>query len=60
VADLFAAAANKSATSVDQLASAFNQSAAVAKNAGVSIEELTGALALLAQRGIQGSTRARR
>lgn len=55
VADLMSAGANKSATDVGQLGAAFNQSAAVAKNAGLSIEELTGTLAFLAQRGIEGS-----
>jgi len=55
VADLLASGANKSATDVSQLGAAFNQSAAVAKNAGLSIEELTGTLAFLAQRGMEGS-----
>lgn len=55
VADLMAAGAGKSATSVGQLGAAFNQSAAVAKNAGLSIEELTGTLSFLAQRGMEGS-----
>ena len=55
VADLMAAGANKSATDVGQLGAAFNQSAAVADNAGLSIEELTGTLAFLAQRGMEGS-----
>lgn len=55
VADLMAAGAGKSATSVGGLGQAFNQSAAVAKNAGLSIEELTGTLSFLAQRGIEGS-----
>lgn len=55
IADLIAAGANKSATSVDELGQAFNQSASVAANAGLSIETLTGTLAFLAQRGIEGS-----
>jgi TP901 family phage tail tape measure protein len=55
VSDLLAAGANKSATDVSALGQAFNQSAAVAKNAGLSIEELTGTLSFLAQRGIEGS-----
>lgn len=55
VSDLMAAGAGKSATSVGELGAAFNQSAAVAKNAGLSIEELTGTLSFLAQRGIAGS-----
>lgn len=55
IADLVAAGANKSATSVGQLGMAFNQSAAVAANAGLSIEELTGTLSFLAQRGLEGS-----
>lgn len=55
VADLLSAGANKSATDVAHLGDAFNQSAAVAKSAGLSIEELTGTLAFLAQRGLEGS-----
>jgi TP901 family phage tail tape measure protein len=55
ISDLIAAAAGKSATDVGQLGAAFNQSAAVAANAGLSIEELTGTLGFLAQRGLEGS-----
>jgi TP901 family phage tail tape measure protein len=55
VADLMSAGANKSATDVGQLGAAFNQSAAVAKSAGLDIETLTGTLAFLAQRGMEGS-----
>ncbi len=55
VADLLSAGANKSATDVGQLGQAFNQSAAVAKNAGLDIETLTGTLAFFAQRGMEGS-----
>lgn len=55
VADLLSAAANKSATDVSALGLAFNQSAAVAKNAGLDIGTLTGTLAFLAQRGLEGS-----
>ncbi len=55
VADLMSAGANKSATDVGQLGAAFNQSAAVAKNAGLDIETLTGTLAFFAQRGMEGS-----
>lgn len=55
VADVIAAGANKSATSVDALGQAFNMSAAVAQGAGLSLEELAGTLSFLAQRGLQGS-----
>jgi TP901 family phage tail tape measure protein len=55
VADLMSAGANKSATDVGQLGAAFNQSAAVAKNAGLNIETLTGTLAFFTQRGLEGS-----
>jgi TP901 family phage tail tape measure protein len=55
VADVISAGANKSATDVGQLNAAFNQSASVAKGAGLSLEQLTGVLALLAQNGLQGS-----
>lgn len=55
VADVMAAGANKSATSVDELGSAFNQSAAVAHGAGLTFEELAGTLSYLAQKGLQGS-----
>jgi len=55
VADLMSAGANKSATDVGKLSQAFNQTASVAKDSGLSIEELTGTLALLAQNGLEGS-----
>jgi TP901 family phage tail tape measure protein len=55
VADLLAAGANKSSTSIAQLGSAFNQAAGVAKDSGLSIEQLTGTLAFLAQNGLEGS-----
>jgi TP901 family phage tail tape measure protein len=55
VADVMSAAAGKSATDVGQLNAAFNQSASVAQGAGLSLEQLAGTLALLAQNGLEGS-----
>jgi TP901 family phage tail tape measure protein len=55
VADLFAAAANKSATSVDDLAQGLAQSGAVAAQFGVPIEDAVAALSLFADFGLKGS-----
>jgi TP901 family phage tail tape measure protein len=55
VADLLAAAANKSAADVSDLAPALQQSALVASQMGLSIEETTGTLAAFAQAGLKGS-----
>jgi TP901 family phage tail tape measure protein len=55
VADTLSAAANKSATDVGKLDQAFGQSAQVAAQSGLSFEQLTGTLALLAQHGLEGS-----
>ncbi|SCX37970.1 phage tail tape measure protein, TP901 family, core region [Klenkia marina] len=55
VADLLAAGAGKAQGSVDDLSQAMNQSALVAKNAGLSIDQTTGALALFASQGLLGS-----
>lgn len=55
VADLLAAGAGKAQGSVSDLSAALNQSALVAKNTGLSIEDTTGALALFASNGLLGS-----
>lgn len=55
VADLLAAAANKSATDVHQMGQSFSQGAGQAAGLGVSIEETTGTLALFAQNALVGS-----
>lgn len=55
VADLLAAGAGKAQGSVEDLSGALNQSALVAKNTGLSIEDTTGALALFASNGLLGS-----
>lgn len=55
VADLLAAGAGKAQGSVNDLSMALNQSALVAKNTGLSIEDTTGALALFASKGLLGS-----
>ncbi len=55
VADLLAAAANKSAADVSDLAPALQQSALVASQMGLSLETTTGTLAAFAQAGLKGS-----
>ena len=55
VADLMAGAANKSATDVIGVGEAFKYAAPLANAAGVSIEDLTTAIATLAEGGITGS-----
>lgn len=55
VADLLAAAANKSAADVSDLAPALQQSALVAAQMGLSLETTTGTLAAFAQAGLKGS-----
>lgn len=55
VADLMAASANASSADVSDMAIAFKQSAAVAAQLGVPIEDLTTALAEMANAGIKGS-----
>lgn len=55
IADLLAAGAGKAQGSVEDLGAALNQSALVANNAGLSIEDTTGALAQFAAAGLTGS-----
>ena len=55
VADALAVGATKSAVEVSDMADAFNMSAAVAAQAGMSAQELTAAIALLGNAGIRGS-----
>lgn len=55
VADVLAAAANKSATNVHEMALATKMAGLVASQAGMSFEETSGALALFAQNGLAGS-----
>ncbi|KAB1647469.1 phage tail tape measure protein [Pseudoclavibacter sp. CFCC 14310] len=55
VADLLAAGAGKAQGSVNDLSQALNQSALVAKNTGLNIDETTGALAMFASKGLIGS-----
>ncbi|MCW2811415.1 MAG: phage tail tape measure protein, partial [Friedmanniella sp.] len=55
VADLLAAGAGKAQGSVHDMAAALNQSALVANQAGLSIEDTAGALALFAHNGLIGS-----
>lgn len=55
VADLLAAGAGKAQGSVSDMASALNQSGLVAAQAGLTIEETTGALAAFASAGLLGS-----
>ncbi len=55
VADLLAAAANTSSAEVSDMADAMKMSAAVAASAGIPIEDLTTAIAEMANAGIQGS-----
>lgn len=55
VADSLAAAANKSAADVSDIGPAFAQSALVAQQLGLSLEDTTGTIALFAQQGLKGS-----
>jgi len=55
VADLLAAGAGKAQGSVDDMGMALKQSALVAKQTGLSIEDTTGALAQFASAGLLGS-----
>lgn len=55
IADVIAAAAGKSATDVHGLSLALAQSALLAHQTGLSLEETAGALALFAQNGLVGS-----
>lgn len=55
IADLLAAGAGKAAGDVEDMAQALNQSALVANQAGLSIEETTGVLAAFADQGLIGS-----
>lgn len=55
VADLLSAAAGKAQGSVQDMGAALNQSALVAEQTGLSIEETTGALAAFASAGLTGS-----
>jgi TP901 family phage tail tape measure protein len=55
IADVLAAGANKSATDVNELGQALQQSGLVAAQAGLSLEETTGILAAFADNGLKGS-----
>jgi len=55
VADLLAAGANKSSAGVTDMADALKMSGAVAAAAGVPIQDVTTAIALMANQGIKGS-----
>ena len=55
VADVLAAAANKSAADVGQLGDALRQGGLVASQTGLSLEETTGALAAFADNALLGS-----
>ena len=55
VADLLAAGANKSSADIRQMADALQMSGNVAANAGLSIGDVTTAIALMANQGIKGS-----
>jgi TP901 family phage tail tape measure protein len=55
VADLLAAGAGKAMGSVGDLSAALNQSALIASNVGLSIEETTAGLAAFASQGLLGS-----
>lgn len=55
IADLLAAGAGKAAGDVEDLSQALNQSALVAAQTGLSIEETTGILAAFADAGLVGS-----
>ncbi|GFH34286.1 phage tail tape measure protein [Streptomyces pacificus] len=55
IADVLAAAANKSATDVHQLGLSFKMTAQVAAQTGLTLEDTTGAMALFASEGLKGS-----
>lgn len=55
VADLLAAAANSSMGEITDMGFAMSQSAPIFASAGVSIEDLTASIAMLANKGIHGS-----
>jgi len=55
VTDLLAASANASTASIDDMAQGLKQASAVAKQAGVPVDQTTAALARLANAGIKGS-----
>lgn len=55
VADMLAAAANSSSSSVNDLALSLKQSAASAASAGIPIQDLMSAIALMSNAGIAGS-----
>lgn len=55
VADLLAASANASSGSINDMAFALRMSSAVASSAGLSINDTTTAIGLLANAGLQGS-----
>lgn len=55
IADVIAAAAGKSATDVHGMSLAFAQSALMAHQTGLSLEQTAGSLALFAQNGLVGS-----
>lgn len=56
IADIFASAVNKSKLTIDKLRTAFNYVAPVAAKAGVSLQEVTAAMMVLANAGIRAST----
>lgn len=55
IADLLAAAANKSATDVHEMGEALKQSGLAANGAGMSLEDTVGTLAAFADRALAGS-----
>lgn len=55
VADVLAAAANKSATDVPEMGLALKQTGLVADQLGISLEETAGTLSMFAQAGLKGS-----
>lgn len=55
IADLLAASANASTAEISDMADGFQNAAAQASNLGVPVEDLTTALALMADRGIAGA-----
>jgi TP901 family phage tail tape measure protein len=55
VSDTLSAAANKSAADVSDIGPAFAQSALVAQQLGLSLEDTSGTIALFAQQGLKGS-----
>jgi TP901 family phage tail tape measure protein len=56
VADILAQAANDSAASIDDLGFTFKYAAPLAKQLGISIEELSAATEIMANAGIKGET----